>query len=314
MHRRVLSDAVAERNGHGHRSSPDEQRIERVERDERHERQRHAATSSERLGNGQRRHGQRRIRIERSERRQVLVEPIAGEAWRFRTLVEREASVRFLRLAKELEAHGFARPLIDLAAKAAEDEKRHAALCLELATALGASVPSDGWNAASLAPRELQGREALLYEIAAQCCVAETESMATLTTLMEAMAPSRYREAVVAIGKDEVDHARLGWAVLEAVRAPLAFLEPYLGAMLDTGGAPLFEEASPEHDSAALVAYGVLPHAEKRRVFEEALEAVIVPGFQRLGIATDAIDAWLRRATRAARRESARSNDPRARE
>src|SRR5688572_976021 len=126
------------------------------------------------------------------------LEKVAGEAWAFRTLVEREASVRFARLATGLAEHGFARPIVDLAAKAAADEERHAALCLDLAVGLGVTVTAGGWEARRLARTELSPREALLYEVTAQCCVAETESMATLSTLMEGMAPSvssRYREA-----------------------------------------------------------------------------------------------------------------------
>ncbi len=301
----------------GHEQPSEQHRDERIEhtertvrRNERHERI-DAARDDRRFGNRQR----RVVGLERSERRQVLViESVAGQAWRFRTLVEREASVRFARLATDLKAHGFAAPLVDLAQRAAEDEKRHAALCLDLAQELEAPVEEGGWEAPRLAPRDLEGRDALLYEIAAQCCVAETESMATLTTLMEAMTPSRYREAVVAIAKDEIDHARLGWAVLEAARTPLAFLEPHLAAMLETGGAPLFRSSPLEAESEELIAFGVLPHAEKRRVFEEALADVIVPGFTRLGIATNAIDAWLTRARRGAVPAEAHSIDPHARE
>jgi hypothetical protein len=222
-------------------------------------------------------------------------ERIAGEAWAFRTLVEREANVRFARLATELAAHGFSETIVALATKAAEDEKRHAALCLDLAIGLGVNVPEGGWEAPRLAPRDFARRETLIYEVAAQCCVAETESMATLSTLMAAMPSSRFREAVVEIAKDEIAHARLGWAVLEALRAKdesLSFLEPYLGAMLETGGAPLFEAATPELENADLVPYGVFPHSEKRRLFEDTLDEVIVPGFTRVGIATRAIDAW----------------------
>jgi hypothetical protein len=219
---------------------------------------------------------------------------IAGEAWRFRTLVEREAHVRFAKMAESLRRHGFDPDLADRTARASDDEKRHAALCLELATDLGAAVPEGGWEAPSLAPASFDARDALLYEAAAQCCVAETESMATLSVLMDAMNPSRFRDAVVTIARDEVEHARIGWAVLgkEREKRSLSFLAPHLAAMIETGGAPLFADPPNEEDES-LIAFGVLRHLDKRRVFVEALAEVIVPGFERLGIATSAIERWL---------------------
>lgn len=229
---------------------------------------------------------------------------VAGEAWKFRTLVERAAHVRFARMARELRAHGFGDELAARAEAASADEERHAVLCLELATELGSVVPEGGWEAPPLAPPSFDARDALVYETAAQCCVAETESMATLSVLMDAMKPSRHRNAVVVIARDEVEHARIGWAVLgkERERRSLSFLEPYLASMIETGGAPLFldvPEAEREEERSgrggdALVALGVLPHLQKRRVFLEALAEVIVPGFEQLGIATTAIRRWLR--------------------
>ncbi len=219
---------------------------------------------------------------------------IAAEAWRFRTLVERQATTRFAQLATALKAHGFG-ALSEIAAQASDDERRHAALCLELAETLHAAplAPDDGWTALRLAPKRFGARDALIYEAVAQCCVGETESMATLSTLMEQMAPSRFRDAVHAIARDEVTHARLGWALLEQVDPAPTFLQGHLVSMLEAGGGPLFQPAPPGADAEALIAWGVLPHRLKRRVFEETLREVIVPGFARAGIDCNEIEVWL---------------------
>jgi rubrerythrin len=222
------------------------------------------------------------------------VSAIAAEAWRFRTLVERQAVTRFAHFADELPHHGFA-SLAALAAQASDDERRHAALCLDLAETLNAPAitPDAGWAAPRLAPKRFGPREALIYEVVAQCCVGETESMATLSTLMEQMAPSRYRDAVHEIARDEVTHARLGWALLEQMPAAPTFLHGHLVSMLEAGGGPLFQAAVRGSDDAELVAWGVLPHRLKRRVFEETLREVIVPGFTRSGIDCGEIGVWL---------------------
>lgn len=232
---------------------------------------------------------------------------IAGDAWAFRTLVEREAHVRFSQMAAALREHGVDAELADRVARASNDEKRHAALCLELATELGSAVAEGGWEARPLAPATFGPRDALMYEVAAQCCIAESESMATLSVLMDSMQASRYRDAVITIARDEVEHARLGWAILgkEREQRSLSFLEPWLSPMIETGGAPLFADAPAGAEEEGLVAYGVLPHAQKRDVFVEALAEVIVPGFMRLGIGTGAIDEWL-----TASRERVRDRSP----
>lgn len=221
---------------------------------------------------------------------------IAAEAWRFRTVVERQATTRFAHFAIELGRHGFT-TLAPLALQAAADERRHAALCLELASGLKAPPLANdtGWDAPRLAPRSFDARGALIYEVIAQCCIGETESMATLSTLMELMEPSRYRDAVNAIARDEVAHARLGWALLEqqAQTAAPTFLQGHLVRMLAAGGAPLLEPAPLGADDEALIGFGVLPHRLKRAVFEQTVREVIVPGLTRAGLDCAEVRDWL---------------------
>lgn len=223
---------------------------------------------------------------------------VAAKAWRFRTLVEREATTRFAAFAARLRERGL-NDLATVATRAAEDERRHAALCIELADALGAAPLRDdeGWTARRLAPSAFGEDQALIYEIVAQCCIAETESMATLSTLMERMAPSRFRDAVHSIARDEVVHARLGWALLDAERPRQSFdfLHGHLVSMIRTGGEPLFDDPLAGEDDPELVAFGVLPHHIKREVFVATLTEVIIPGLTRAGINATEITAWLRR-------------------
>lgn len=239
-----------------------------------------------------------------SERARVL----AASAWRFRWQVELEAEDRFARLAGRLAELGAAAPLVELARRASRDEQRHAALCAEMASEYGAPVPAAGaLPAAEIAPAGLALRGRVLYEVVAACCVAETGSMAVLTTLLASAREPRLRRVLRELAADEVGHARLGWAHLagEHREGATAFLGPWLPAMLQGSIAEdLFRPASPDREDPALLDLGVLPHGQQREVFTGTLEEVVLPGLERCGVDTAPARAWL--AERRAELASAR--------
>jgi hypothetical protein len=185
-------------------------------------------------------------------------------------------------------------------ASAAQDEHRHAVICSDLCARFGVSAPAD-FTDEPIAPARLSRRDALLYELAAACCITESESVATLTTLLDADADAPVREALHEIARDEIAHARIGWAHLsrEAAARDVSFLGAHLPAMLaGTVDAALFADAplrsDAEPDAAALLRLGVLPRARKRAIFLAALDDVILPGFEEFGVPTGAAREWLR--------------------
>ena len=217
----------------------------------------------------------------------------AGEAWAFRARVEREASARFARLAGTIEAFDAASPVPALLRRAAGDEDRHAALCAELAAFYGRPAGDDVRDE-PIAPRSLSARDAALYEIVAACCITETESVATLATLLGEPAEPRVRAAVREIARDEVVHGRMGWAHLarEAETRDVSFVSAWLPAMLSGSvDDSLFTSGGPEPDD--LLRHGVLPHARKRDIFVGTREEVVFPGLARAGIDASPARAWL---------------------
>ena len=224
---------------------------------------------------------------------------IAGEAWAFRTRVEHEAAARFDAIAGALASFDADSPVVEMARRAAEDERRHAQMCHELAVHFG--VTPDEAPAGPLppiAPTGLEPRRALLYEVVAQCCVTETESMATLTELLP-RAESKVGQVLRQIARDEVRHSQLGWAHLarEVSAVDVRFLSPALPEMLSgTVSDALFR--APAHDAlddVGLLAHGVLPHRRKRTCFVEALRQLVLPGLERHGVDTGAARSWLSR-------------------
>ncbi|HEY8077054.1 MAG TPA: hypothetical protein VIF62_23165, partial [Labilithrix sp.] len=146
-----------------------------------------------------------------------------------------------------------------------------------------------------LAPSSLSRADALVYEVVARCCIAETESTATLLELMP-RTRGDVREVVHQIARDEVRHARLGWRFLASVTSggrDLAWLGDHVPTMLATGGTPLFTPLSPFDFDDEDPERGRLALAEQRRVFVATLHDVVFPGLELHGIPTGPARAWL---------------------
>jgi len=226
------------------------------------------------------------------------VRKLAGENWAFRWNVERDAHLRFVRMAGRLQQFGSPEGVVALAKKAADDEVRHTALCADLAARYGSTVDAD--KPASIhevSPSRLAEPESLTYEVIAACCVTETESAGVLTTLLASEPDPKVREVLHAIARDEVDHSRLGWAHLAHARTVqkldyMAELLPIIlgGTVTDALFAPATE---PALESPLLLRAGILPHSQKRQVFVRMLREVVFPGLESNGIDASAGKAWL---------------------
>jgi hypothetical protein len=228
------------------------------------------------------------------------VRRLAGAAWSFRFVVEHDAEARFARLALRLAAAGFPAPLVALAERSSRDERRHAALCAEEARLRGAVPPAPSGDPPSeIAPAGLTPAQAALYEVVAACCVTETESTAVLTTLLALVSDPRLRTVLRSLARDEVRHARLGWACLAHAhgRGETAFLGLLVPGMLQGAAPPdlFLDGVAPERADPALLEHGVLPHDLKREIFVRTLEEVICPGLSALGVDDGPARGWLAR-------------------
>lgn len=217
----------------------------------------------------------------------------AGEAWALRARVEQEAARRFDRLAAAIPRFDPESPIPALLRAAADDERRHAVLCARLSAAYG--LPAiDSTADGEVAPRDLAPRDAVLYEMVAACCITETESVATVTTLLAGRLEPEVESVLREIARDEVAHGRMGWAHLarEASLREVGFLSRWIPVMLagsvdDT----LFSPAGSADDG--LLAHGVFPLARKREVFVRTLEEVVLPGLARFGVEVQPARAWI---------------------
>ena len=221
---------------------------------------------------------------------------LVGEAWAFRALVEHDAARRFTRLAEAISAFDRDSPVVPLMHRAAGDEARHAALCEELSLAYGRPVQAPDAAPVEIAPAQLGPRQAVLYEVVAACCITETESVATVATLLAEPSETRVRQVLHEIARDEVVHGRMGWTHLsrEAGLGDVSFLAPWIPVMLaGTVDDGLFADARGEEPAEELMRHGVLPHARKREIFVGTLRDVVFPGLEKFGIDTAPARSWL---------------------
>jgi len=225
----------------------------------------------------------------------VTVRRTAGEAWAFRARVEREAASRFARLAAAIPDFDPASPVPGLLRRAVGDEDRHAALCARLSVSYGcpaAGVMTDE----PIAPASLGARDAVLYEMVAACCITETESVATLATLLEGTAEPAVRAVLREIARDEVVHGRMGWAHLSRAAAArdVSFLSAWVPAMLTgTVDDGLFSALDPGPEADELLRHGVLPLPLKKEIFVRTLEEIVLPGLETFGVSAAPARAWL---------------------
>ena len=188
--------------------------------------------------------------------------------------------------------------LVEVAARASQDETRHASRCEDILRSRHAPVPPPETRLLEYAPSTLTPEQRLTYEVVAQSCVSETESMATLVTLLDEAREETLKSVIHELARDEVQHARLGWGYLAWIRdrLDLAFLGILLpGMAAGSAGPDLFRPAVQGTDDPTLYQAGVVPHSERQRIYLETLESVVIPGMREHGVDTAPLHLWVDR-------------------
>ena len=221
----------------------------------------------------------------------------AGALWSHRARAELDAAARFGSVAEGLAALGTPRPIIDLARRAVEDEQRHHLRCAELARCFDTDPgPAPVVHAPSLDVGSNDLRARVLHELVAMSCITETLSTALLIEMRARATDPLVRDVVHHVLRDEVDHARLGWAYLEAGVDPslLARVSERLPGMLrDTASEELFSDAPDPPGATTLAGLGGLPRSTRCQIFASTMREVVFPGLQRHGLDTWPAQRWL---------------------
>ena len=228
---------------------------------------------------------------------------LVASTWDFRARAERQAHLRFSRLARELAEVGAQAVVVQMARDAAEDEARHAVICDEIAHAYGWETPSHvhpAFDAVLGLPGQGM-RDRLLYEMVAFCCFTETLNTAMLVETLARTTEPTIKRALHAIAKDEVKHSQMGWAHLAAERkAGLGdFIADSLPAMFHEADVEdVFLSGDEGRSCDVLRAHGELSDSARFAIFWTAVDDVFLPGLEAHQIAITQGRQWLKRFDR----------------
>ena len=225
----------------------------------------------------------------------------AVAAWPLRAAEELRSALIYRALTIASRAAGLPAPWPARFAEVVHDEVRHARLCATVGARLGAAVPR--YDA-----RPVRARLALLADPVARVCallcaevaIGETISMTLFRAGRRATTEPLTRAALESILRDEVRHQRLGW---DALAALWPSLDPArrdavqreattaLAASEQQIAVPVLRrlEAGEPFDPAC-AALGVLAPEVRVETFYAAIEQLVVPHLDRVGL--DGGRAW----------------------
>lgn len=189
----------------------------------------------------------------------------------------------FQHVLADLRAEHAAPAVIELAERAVLDEHQHAEWCRDWAIRFGHAggelVARGERPIAFRGATEVQNR---LLRIAL-CCLNETVGCVVLRHVRPVLEWPELRELNRRHMADELQHSRVGWAHLATLSAEQrAFLRPWLPALLRLAKASWCDGPEGEHES--LVPYGYFSLRLLRAAHNEAVESLIVPGLEHLGL------------------------------
>lgn len=221
--------------------------------------------------------------------------------WLARARSERRVADAFEIIRQALaELHAEPR-LVDAAARAVDDELRHAELArvvasrfadrdLEPPAPLGLIVPQHPGAPACLVPT---------LHVLGHCAMNETFASAFLEASLAAAQAPFARAALRELLSDEVDHARLGWAHLAALRpSERAELTPWLDSLVHANLKMWRESPRPYPSDPDLQRHGAPQAAVVEAALVGAVGELIIPGLEYFGLPTRSLRSWLANGAR----------------
>lgn len=222
---------------------------------------------------------------------------VVARVWTGRTRSEQRAAVIFTAVARDLLHDGAVPEVLSLATRAVHDETRHVEVCRRVAARYaGAPVP---WPAPEPPPtpsfKDAPPALARLLHVVLNTCVAESCGVAYLTACLDAATSPLARAAVLHLMRDDIGHARVGWAHLASDRVPAelrAGLPATLPSLMQAVRRAYFDRCD-ELPTDPPPGHGCATPAAIRAAIDGALREVVVPGFAHVGVDTAAARRWL---------------------
>lgn len=225
------------------------------------------------------------------------VRTAAARHWERRAKSELRIGRGFAVLAERLAESGAHPRVVELTILASEDEPRHAEICRQLSGVYAGSAPPDLELEDLVVPNFGTGDERLelVLLVAGTCCINETIA----TSWIEASLRSSRAPIAVAAHRahlrEEIDHARIGWAHL-ASSAVSDDLRDAMGerlvAMLDANVA-IWTRPDAFLPPEGVTDHGLLSRTAAHEAVRSALADLVLPGFERVGVGVARARTWL---------------------
>jgi hypothetical protein len=212
---------------------------------------------------------------------------VLSRRWLDRANNELGTSTTFAELYRGLVALEASSALLATAAKAVGDELRHSEICRAVAERYAGRALQRPAGLVTATPSfaGCSEREARVLHVVLHACLNEGVAAAYLGACLDEAESGSARSAVQALLEDEIHHARLGWTFLASAntndRALVAAALPEL--MLEVARLWLHAADYPERLPRG---HGCLSLEHVHRVFAEAMNDLILPGFDHAGILT----------------------------
>lgn len=216
--------------------------------------------------------------------------------WLRRARSEKRIGLAFASMAPRLVGVGAHSEVTALAELAAEDEARHADICLALA-AHYAGTPVANLDVGEVCLPTFgcaDERLEMALVVAGTCCINETLATAWIEAAVNVSQTPLTVAANRAHLREEIDHARLGWAHLAS--AAVADLREALGACLVRlleANVPLWERADAFVPGEGVAGHGLPSTEAARAAIGRALDEVVLPGFAYVGVDIGEARRWL---------------------
>jgi hypothetical protein len=220
-----------------------------------------------------------------------------AKLWHLRAGMERRVGDSFEHVHAALERRQAPAELVQLAKRAIDDEYRHEELSRVVASRYAGEELPRAERLKLIAPEYAGERQELrdTLTIVGQCIFNETTAGAFLEASLGAAKTKLARAAISELLSDEIDHGRIGWAHLASLPPnERKEVEPWLLPLAYLNLREWRRETpyDPAH-SPILSDHGEPPTQVLHDALVDALESLIVPGLDALGLDTGPIKAWI---------------------
>lgn len=217
--------------------------------------------------------------------------------WLVRAAMERRVADAFSVIHSALASRQAPPELVELAARAIDDEYRHAELSRLVASRYAGREVSSPARLPLEVPRLAGARPELreTLHIVGQCILNETTAAAYLELCAHHAEGETARWAIRELLADEIDHARIGWAHIAslgvAARHELSdWLLPLAYLNLRVWRKETIDEG---YSGGALAAHGAPAPADVEAALLAAQRGLICAGFEHVGVDASELEAWL---------------------